>query len=288
MEEYHCAQGMGIGCLTLRESAHMNPDLPEVHNTLFCGTFMGFTIIAVALLLGYFIRKPAPKEVDLFFGFMGGVCFFVCGTLSMHYPMIDEKVMLLPPEEKAKYPFFILCSNIALACFANALLYIFEACVLYDIWYYELRRQKQETQDLEKLTEEIVRERKRSLPPTLLEEDGEQEEGEGRDVGEESPEGKLGRLKLRCFCLDAVWKRMRRNRQPTPPPAEQREQRVSSSLPVLPASAKAEPQPGPSSVSDHRQPGIPRRQSFGGFDPPRIHVTPTSEEEEGDSDSREE
>lgn len=73
---------------------------------------------------------------------MGGVSFYVCGLLALYYPMLDEAMADLSTLEEANYKPLSLSARLGMCCFVTALVYVFEGCLLYDLWYYDEKSKK--------------------------------------------------------------------------------------------------------------------------------------------------
>ncbi|CAD7089917.1 unnamed protein product [Hermetia illucens] len=68
-----------IACLGLHYQTMSESD--QVTRLLTAGTFVGFTIILIALFAGYLMNTPINKRLDLFFSLIGCALFIACGAL---------------------------------------------------------------------------------------------------------------------------------------------------------------------------------------------------------------
>jgi hypothetical protein len=55
------------------------------HIMLINGTFVGFTVILIALFAGYMMGTPINKRIDLFFSLIGSAMFIASGVLILQF-----------------------------------------------------------------------------------------------------------------------------------------------------------------------------------------------------------
>jgi hypothetical protein len=77
-------QAITLTCLGLHYNS-MAEHTDQHTIMLVNGTFVGFSIILVALFAGYMMNTPINKRLDLFFSLIGCAMFITCGVLILQY-----------------------------------------------------------------------------------------------------------------------------------------------------------------------------------------------------------
>lgn len=93
-----------LACVGLHYNSGESVDYHSV--MLINGTFVGFTIILIALFAGYIMGTPINKRIDLFFSLIGCAMFITSGVLIIQFwnkdnvSAISEKFGFGTPDSK--------------------------------------------------------------------------------------------------------------------------------------------------------------------------------------------
>uniref|UniRef100_A0A182MZW2 DUF7775 domain-containing protein n=1 Tax=Anopheles dirus TaxID=7168 RepID=A0A182MZW2_9DIPT len=72
---------LAISCVVLHYKSLRESD--DVTKLLSAGTFVGYSVILIALFAGYLLSNPINKKLDLFFSLIGCAMFIASGVLIL-------------------------------------------------------------------------------------------------------------------------------------------------------------------------------------------------------------
>lgn len=124
---------LGAICLGLHVKGVGDELEPMPHIVFYCGTFFGFTLIAIIGVLSILLRRPTTPIVEVIVNALGALAFIIASVVGMYHAEIDFHLMYLSDFEEPNHPFFRNCKQQSIASLTTGLVYLLHCIFAVDM-----------------------------------------------------------------------------------------------------------------------------------------------------------
>lgn len=124
---------LGAICLGLHVNGVGDELEPMPHIVFYCGTFFGFTLIAIIGVLSILLRRPTTPIVEVIVNALGALAFIIASVVGMYHAEIDFHLMYLSDFEEPNHPFFRNCKQQSIASLSAGLVYLLHCIFAVDM-----------------------------------------------------------------------------------------------------------------------------------------------------------
>ncbi|XP_030570479.1 uncharacterized protein LOC115769695 [Drosophila novamexicana] len=120
-------------CMAIHIAASLHFAEPMPHCLLFCGTFVGYLLLAFIRWVRLISGQRTLLHPAMFISLSGMLLHFICALLSMNYAENDFHLKYMGPQEELDHVFFGFCKRQSVVCIVTGAIYLLQAILLLDL-----------------------------------------------------------------------------------------------------------------------------------------------------------
>lgn len=115
---------LGFTCMAFHIQGFLDDRQPLPHQMYFCGTFFGFTLIAIFGNIGISLGSRPSMLIEAIVSGVATVFFIMSSIFSMYHAERDFHLMYLSDYEESVHPFFAISKKQSIAALTSGLFYM--------------------------------------------------------------------------------------------------------------------------------------------------------------------
>lgn len=124
--------GLGCVCIYYHICGILLEEEEANHSIIYCGTFFGFSSIAIIGNFAACLLSPASLALETVLGFLGFIFYVITCFVSMYHCEKDPHLSFMSDEEEMEHKYFILTRNQGIASLMCASIFLVHGVFAYD------------------------------------------------------------------------------------------------------------------------------------------------------------